>query len=71
MTPERHDVLIAGAGLVGMALAAALARCGMTVVLLDRAQPATGIDPDTWDARVYAISPGSATFLQRVGAWQT
>ena len=71
MTPERRDVLIAGAGLVGVALAAALARCGMTVVLLDRAQPATGIDPDTWDARVYAISPGSATFLQRVGAWQT
>lgn len=71
MTPERHDVLVAGAGLVGVALAAALARCGMTVVLLDRAQPATGIDPDTWDARVYAISPGSATFLQRVGAWQT
>ena len=71
MMPERHDVLIAGAGLVGVALAAALARCGMTVVLLDRAQPATGIDPDTWDARVYAISPGSATFLQRVGAWQT
>lgn len=71
MTQERRDVLIAGAGLVGVALAAALARCGMTVVLLDRAQPATGIDPDTWDARVYAISPGSATFLQRVGAWQT
>jgi 2-polyprenylphenol 6-hydroxylase len=71
MTPERRDVLIAGAGLVGVALAAALARCGMTVVLLDRAQPATAIDPDTWDARVYAISPGSATFLQRIGAWQT
>jgi len=71
MTQERRDVLIAGAGLVGVALAAALARCGMTVVLLDRVQPATGIDPDTWDARVYAISPGSATFLQRVGAWQT
>ncbi|MEO9135451.1 MAG: UbiH/UbiF family hydroxylase [Casimicrobiaceae bacterium] len=71
MTVETRDVLIAGAGLVGLALAAALARSGMTVVLLDRAQPASASDPATWDARVYAISPGSATFLQRGGAWQT
>lgn len=70
MTADTRDVVIAGAGLVGMALAAALAQNGMTVVLVDRAQRATAIDPDTWDARVYAISPGSATFLQRVGAWQ-
>jgi 2-polyprenylphenol 6-hydroxylase len=71
MTPERRDVLIAGAGLVGLALAAALARSGVTVALLDRAQPVTPADPETWDARVYAISPGSAAFLQRIGAWQT
>ena len=68
---ERRDVLVAGAGLVGLALAAALARAGLTVVLLDRAQPAVGaVDPESWDARVYAISPGSAAFLSRIGAWQ-
>ena len=27
-------------------------------------------DPETWDTRVYAISPGSATFLRSLGAWQ-
>src|SRR5438093_4351197 len=27
--------------------------------------------PDTFDARIYAISPGSAAFLRAVGAWQT
>ena len=70
MSAARYDVVIAGAGLVGMALAAALARDGMTVALLDRQQPPPSADPETWDARVYAISPGSATFLQRVGAWQ-
>jgi ubiquinone biosynthesis UbiH/UbiF/VisC/COQ6 family hydroxylase len=70
MSVARYDVVIAGAGLVGMALAAALARDGMTVALLDRQQPPPSADPNTWDARVYAISPGSATFLQRVGAWQ-
>jgi len=68
--PDKRDVLIAGAGLVGLALAAALARDGMTVVLLDRGQPVVS-DADTWDARVYAISPGSAAFLSRVGAWQS
>ncbi|HEX2389869.1 MAG TPA: UbiH/UbiF family hydroxylase [Casimicrobiaceae bacterium] len=67
---ERRDVLIAGAGLVGLALAAALARNGMTVALLDRQAPPPSGDPETWDARVYAISPGSAAFLQGVGAWQ-
>lgn len=67
---ERRDVVIAGAGLVGLSLAAALARAGMTVALLDRLPPPASADPDTWDARVYAISPGSASFLQRVGAWQ-
>jgi 2-octaprenylphenol hydroxylase len=66
----RRDVVVAGAGLVGLALAAALARNGMTVALVDRAQPVPASDLDGWDARVYAISPGSAAFLQRLGAWQ-
>ena len=33
MTPERRDVVIAGAGLVGLAIAAAVARHGLTVAL--------------------------------------
>src|SRR6476659_967653 len=70
MSATRYDVVVAGAGLVGMALAAALARDGISVALLDRQQPPPSADPDTWDTRVYAISPGSAAFLQRIGAWQ-
>ena len=68
------DVLIAGAGLVGLALAPALAELGLTVALCDRAPVAMPADPEgdeDWDARVYAISPGSASFLRAVGAWQT
>ena len=69
---DRRDVIVAGAGLVGLALAAALARQGLTVAILDRAPAVAGgaSDADGWDARVYAISPGSASFLSRVGAWQ-
>lgn len=66
-----RDVLVAGAGLPGLALAAALARQGLSVVLADRAEVnAPDALPDRWDTRVYAISPGSAAFLRMLGAWQ-
>ncbi|GMU71347.1 MAG: hypothetical protein AMXMBFR42_08120 [Burkholderiales bacterium] len=65
------DVLVAGAGLPGLATAIALARAGLSVVLADR-HPVAAPEPDpaTWDARIYAISPGSAAFLRSLGAWQ-
>jgi 2-octaprenylphenol hydroxylase len=67
----RYDVVVAGAGLVGLSLAPMLARSGLAVALVDRAPVASiPTDPDSWDVRVYAISPGSAAFLQTVGAWQ-
>ncbi|HEV2219143.1 MAG TPA: FAD-dependent monooxygenase [Casimicrobiaceae bacterium] len=63
------DVVIAGAGLVGLALGTALARTGLAVSLVDRA-PLAATETDGWDLRIYAISPGSASFLQAIGAWQ-
>jgi ubiquinone biosynthesis UbiH/UbiF/VisC/COQ6 family hydroxylase len=81
----RFDVVVAGAGLPGLALASALARAGMRVALADRAPVAAGFGsgpappmplaagkpPHTgFDPRVYAISPGSAAFLAGIGAWQ-
>jgi len=71
VTVERHDVVVAGAGLPGLATATALARAGLDVALADRAALACALpDAPSWDPRVYAISPGSAAFLQRIGAWQ-
>ena len=70
-----RDVVIVGAGLVGLALAAALARAGLRVTIADRGSVATAAAPRDaeggWDQRVYAISPGSACFLHSIGAWQT
>jgi ubiquinone biosynthesis UbiH/UbiF/VisC/COQ6 family hydroxylase len=65
------DILIAGAGLVGLALAPAVARAGLRVIVADRA-PLIAVDaaPAGWDTRIYAISPGSAAYLRAVGAWQ-
>lgn len=71
--PDTRDVIIVGAGLVGLALAAALARAGLSVTLVDRGNVAaadSGLADGSWDQRIYAISPGSASFLHTLGAWQ-
>jgi ubiquinone biosynthesis UbiH/UbiF/VisC/COQ6 family hydroxylase len=68
-----HDAVVLGAGPVGLALAAALARESLTVALADRTAVAAfdgGRDEQDWDARVYAISPGSAELLRGLGVWQ-
>jgi ubiquinone biosynthesis UbiH/UbiF/VisC/COQ6 family hydroxylase len=67
-----RDVIVIGAGLVGLALALSLSRTGLSVTLVDRAALSVPMatDEDDWDPRVYAISPGSAEFLHGIGAWQ-
>lgn len=72
MNSDSYDVAIIGAGLVGLALAAALDKSGLTVAVVDRAPVAAAMpaNEDDWDARVYAVSPGSAAFLSALGAWQ-
>lgn len=61
------DVLIVGAGLAGASLAAALRGSTLSVGLVEGAAPRP---TESWDARVYAISPASAAFLDGIGAWK-
>lgn len=61
------DVVIVGGGLAGLALAAALRRSALSVALVEGTLP---VFADGWDARVYAISPANARFLDAVGAWR-
>ncbi len=67
----QFDVVIIGGGLVGLSLARALDGSGLSVALVDRAPAPSPADVELggWDARVYAISPGSEAFLSRNGAW--
>ena len=62
------DVVIMGAGLVGASLAASLRGAGLRVAVVEPAAP-PAIEHEDWDSRVYAISPGSVTFLEKCGAW--
>ena len=72
MSAPRYDVVIAGAGLPGLALARALAQLDLRVAIVDRSVvDIPSIDESTWDARVYAVSPGSVAFLETIGAWPT
>ncbi len=68
MNAERYQVVIIGAGLVGAAAALALARQGLQVALIERQPPL--VPDEIWDTRIYAISPASQRFLERIGAWR-
>ena len=62
----RHDLIIVGAGPVGMTLALALKDSGLDILLVDaRARGAARHDP-----RVLALSHGSRLTLERLGIWQ-
>lgn len=60
------DVVIVGGGLAGLALAAALRRSPLSVAVVEGRGP---VAPEGWDARVYAISPANARFLESLGVW--
>jgi ubiquinone biosynthesis UbiH/UbiF/VisC/COQ6 family hydroxylase len=64
------DVVIVGGGLVGASLALALKDSGLKIALVESRLPTPLPADDSWDSRVYAISPGSAKFLQAFGVWQ-
>ncbi len=63
-----HDVAIIGGGLVGASLALALQPAGMDVALVEP-HPPLAAAAGSWDSRIYAISPGNAEFLERLGVW--
>ncbi|MGA7749301.1 MAG: UbiH/UbiF family hydroxylase, partial [Gallionella sp.] len=81
----KFDVVIIGGGLVGASLAAALRHSGLSLALVEsQSAPRQPVDrspaaetaladghvlPEKWDSRIYAISPGSRSFLEQSGAW--
>src|SRR5687768_2722061 len=66
----KFDVVIIGGALVGASLGLALRDSGLKVALVESRAPLALPEDDSWDSRVYAISPGSASFLQELGVWE-
>ena len=64
---ERFDIVIAGGGPVGAALALGLRGSAHRVALLDARLP----DASANDARMIALSHGSRLILERLGVWQS
>ncbi|XP_078452405.1 ubiquinone biosynthesis monooxygenase COQ6, mitochondrial isoform X1 [Lampetra fluviatilis] len=69
-----YDVVVSGGGMVGTALACALGTdpvlSDKRILLLEAGKPKQfGTLPPTYSNRVSALSPGSITLLDHVGAW--
>jgi 2-octaprenyl-6-methoxyphenol hydroxylase len=69
-THERHDVVIGGGGIAGLALACALADAlgpGARIAVADRGPLRPGAGPA--DARAFAIAAGPKRMLSVLGVW--
>lgn len=69
MTGHDTDILISGAGIAGLAAAAALGHAGFRVVLLDPAPPATAAEEDGSDLRSTAFLRPAVDLFRQTGLW--
>ena len=60
----QFDLIIVGSGLAGSSLAVALQASGRRIALVEKAPPTR---PQGWDNRIYALSPASMRFLDKIG----
>ncbi|HET9190292.1 MAG TPA: UbiH/UbiF/VisC/COQ6 family ubiquinone biosynthesis hydroxylase [Rudaea sp.] len=65
-----HDVAIVGAGMVGAALALALAREGFDVAVIEPRAPKLWNAQDEVDLRVVALAPSSVELFDRLDVWK-
>lgn len=66
-SPAAYDIVIVGGGLTGTAFALALKDTPYRVALVEPRPP--GQPSDSWDARIYAFSPGNVAWLDTLGGW--
>ena len=66
---QSFDVIIAGGGMVGLALACGLQGSGLRVAVLEQRQPEMAPPSEQPALRVYAINAASERLLQHIGVW--
>lgn len=74
MSDTRYDLVIAGAGLVGAALALQLApefaKRGLRLALVEAGGEPAHFSAEQFDPRVVALTPNSRALLERLGLWR-
>lgn len=66
---QSFDVIIAGGGMVGLALACGLQGSGLRVAVLEQRQPEMAPPSEQPALRVSAINAASERLLQHIGVW--
>ena len=68
--PQDYDIIIVGAGMVGLTLACALGSSALRIAVMEAQALPTGTAPDDEiDLRVSAITRASQRIFTTVGAW--
>ena len=62
------DIVVVGAGLVGLSAAIAFTKQGKNVVLVDASKPEIKLKK-AWDERVYALTPATVAWLETLDVW--
>jgi 2-octaprenyl-6-methoxyphenol hydroxylase len=65
---ERHDLIVVGGGLTGLALADAVGGAGFRVLVIEQA-PLAQLLSAPYDGRVTAVALGARRFLGSIGVW--
>ena len=68
MQEIQTDIVVVGAGLVGLSAAIAFAQQGKKVALVDAKKPVVKLKK-AWDERVYALTPATESWLKSIGVW--
>lgn len=69
MIPEKYDIAIVGAGMVGSLLASLLRDSGLSLLMLERAPVTAPARDAAFEPRVSALTRASENLLRHVGAW--
>ena len=62
------DIIVAGAGFVGLSFAIAASQRGFEVAVYDRKK--RPVAPNKLSSNVIAVNPASSAFLKEIGAWE-
>ncbi|RMD68264.1 MAG: ubiquinone biosynthesis protein UbiH [Gammaproteobacteria bacterium] len=70
MEPLDYDVIIVGAGMVGLTLACALKESPLRIALVEASPPPKALPKSGFDLRVSAITRASENIFTVLGAWE-